>query len=356
MGGCASSPATQLESGQRVSENGGRSFDPLSTGSAAQSSLKARARREGYSSGNPQRDEAPAALNPNAAPKTDKELECLRRACSEIVLFSQMTAKQQGEIFDHMHSVTCKTGECVIAQGEIGELLYVVETGRFDAFVRAKGDESVKTYQSGELFGELALMYNCPRAATVKCSSQGRLWGLSRDVYERVVRSTIEVRMDSKSQFLRSVELLSQLSEAEREALADVLEEVSYKHGEHLWKAGDPADCLILIKHGRVDVQEGRESETPGQNSTRLKDGAQLTVRRPWIPDPPLTRASRRAQGRGSPRGSMATAAPMPVCADTRPAGGRLLWLAGVDRLGQRQHPETTRPRRCACRGVERWC
>ena len=84
--------------------------------------------------------------------------------------------------------------------------------------------------------------------------------------------------MDSKSQFLRSVELLSQLSEAEREALADVLVEVSYKSGDCLWEIGDPADCLILIKHGNVDVREGSNDSLTksGQTSNRLKDGAQL--------------------------------------------------------------------------------
>ena len=80
--------------------------------------------------------------------------------------------------------------------------------------------------------------------------------------------------MDSRSQFLRSVELLSQLSEAERASLSDLLEEGTFKEGEYLWKAGDPADCLILIKHGTVEVLEPED----GGNSARLKEGSSLHV------------------------------------------------------------------------------
>ena len=36
---------------------------------------------------------------------------------------------------------------------------------------------------------QLALMYNCPRAATIRCMEKGRLWALSRGVYERVAKT-----------------------------------------------------------------------------------------------------------------------------------------------------------------------
>jgi len=275
--GCAASKPSPGDAGS----NGDGDGRPLpASADSNDSPFKERARRQGYSSGNAQLGEAPAAstLKISTAPKTEKELKCLKEACSGVVLFSAMTSKQQAEIFEHMYSVVCETGDRVITQGEIGDVLYVVESGQFDAYVRAQGDKSVCTYNSGGLFGELGVMYHCPRAATVSCTQAGRLWGLSRTVFEKVVRSTIEVRMDSKSQFLRSVELLSQLSEAEREALADVLVEVSYKSGDCLWEIGDPADCLILIKHGNVDVREGSNDSftKSGQTSNRLKDGAQL--------------------------------------------------------------------------------
>ena len=52
--------------------------------------------------------------------------------------------------------------------GEKGDNFYVVSSGEFAAYLKAVGDDKpVKTYGVGGSFGELALMYNCPRAATV---------------------------------------------------------------------------------------------------------------------------------------------------------------------------------------------
>ena len=61
-------------------------------------------------------------------------------------------------------------GEVVIRQGEDGDFFYVVESGQLDCFRktgRNKPEELLKTYSSGESFGELALLYNAPRAASI---------------------------------------------------------------------------------------------------------------------------------------------------------------------------------------------
>ena len=45
-------------------------------------------------------------------------------------------------------------------------------------------EEIVRSYKSGELFGELALLYHCPRTATVRASSDAQLWSLERAVFQ----------------------------------------------------------------------------------------------------------------------------------------------------------------------------
>ena len=92
--------------------------------------------------------------------------------------------------------------------------------------------------------------------------------------------------MDSKSQFLRSVELLSTLSEAERLILSELLLEVSYEAGETLWMAGDDADCALLIRKGTVEVKEsaftnrgeGNERQVPTATATAKAKRSQATA------------------------------------------------------------------------------
>jgi cAMP-dependent protein kinase regulator len=62
--------------------------------------------------------------------------------------------------------------EVVIQQGAEGDNFYVVDEGLFDIFVK---DKKVVEVGPGGSFGELALMYNTPRAATVKAGAEGGL-------------------------------------------------------------------------------------------------------------------------------------------------------------------------------------
>jgi cAMP-dependent protein kinase regulator len=55
-------------------------------------------------------------------------------------------------------------------EGEEGDNFYVIEAGDF---VAMKGERQVFKYEGSGSFGELALMYNCPRAATVQVGSVG---------------------------------------------------------------------------------------------------------------------------------------------------------------------------------------
>jgi len=208
-------------------------------------------------------------------PKSEEDVVRLKKAVENIMLFSGMNDKQQTSLFDLMFELQVKKGDLVISQGENGDVLFVVESGTYSAYLRAKGEEAVQKYESGQLFGELALMYNTPRAATIMCDKPGRLFGLSRRSYEQIMQEGVVLKMDSRSQVLRSVELLSALSEAERDTLADLLEDAEYEAGQVLWSAGEVADCAILIKSGSVTVSEpntGQVDAKDGSTSARLKD------------------------------------------------------------------------------------
>jgi CRP-like cAMP-binding protein len=65
--------------------------------------------------------------------------------------------------------------------GEDGDFFYMVDTGGFEVLVDGK---TVGTIGAGGSFGELALMYNAPRAATIKCNqAPSKLWALDRKTF-----------------------------------------------------------------------------------------------------------------------------------------------------------------------------
>lgn len=57
--------------------------------------------------------------------------------------------------------------------------IYFVNRGTYDIYVKCDGvGRCVGTYDNRGCFGELALMYNTPRAATIIATSPGSIWGL----------------------------------------------------------------------------------------------------------------------------------------------------------------------------------
>ena len=71
-----------------------------------------------------------------------------------------------------MQERTFKAGDVVIKEGEKGAVLYVVEEGLLSCHKKFdEHDKFLKNYQPGESFGELAPLYNAPRAATIKAES-----------------------------------------------------------------------------------------------------------------------------------------------------------------------------------------
>ena len=81
-----------------------------------------------------------------------------------------------------MSKVVLKRGEIAFTQGEDGDHFYVVDKGSVACFERRDGSEHetlVHTYNPGGTFGDLSIMYNTPRAATCRATTESRLYALS---------------------------------------------------------------------------------------------------------------------------------------------------------------------------------
>jgi cAMP-dependent protein kinase regulator len=101
-----------------------------------------------------------------------------------------------------------------------------VEEGQLDCFkVFNKGDEPkhLKTYEPGEAFGELALLYNAPRAATITAKTDALCWELDRATFNHIVKDSAQKKRDKYEDFLATVEILSSMDDYERAKIADVI-------------------------------------------------------------------------------------------------------------------------------------
>jgi|EP01047_Picozoa_sp_COSAG01_P047185 CRP-like cAMP-binding protein len=108
---------------------------------------------------------------------------------------------ERGKIADVLESVSYADGEEIITQGDEGDALYFLEAGLATA---VKDGEKVFEYtDSGMFFGELALMSNQPRAATVEAKGGETIcYKLGRQQFERLVGSCQEVLQRQAAKYL----------------------------------------------------------------------------------------------------------------------------------------------------------
>eukprot|EP01137_Pigoraptor_chileana_P010490 Opistho-2@60225 len=189
-------------------------------------------------------------------PKSEEKMERIREIITKNFLFSGLDREQSQDVVNAMFEKTVAAGEVVIQQGDDGDYFYVVDEGTFDIYVNKVGvdppGEHVGGYKAGGGFGELALMYNTPRAATIVCTSPALLWAMDRVTFRRILMDTTARKRRMYESFLESVPLLEQLEAYERVKIADALETLTFQDGQTIVRQGDVGDRFYLVEYGEA--------------------------------------------------------------------------------------------------------
>ncbi|KAK9695403.1 Cyclic nucleotide-binding domain [Popillia japonica] len=218
-------------------------------------------KRRGGISAEPVTEEDATSYVKKVVPKDYKTMAALSKAIAKNVLFSHLDENERSDIFDAMFPVNCLPGEAIITQGAEGDNFYVIDQGEVEVYVN---NELVTTIGEGGSFGELALIYGTPRAATVRAKTDVKLWGIDRDSYRRILMGSTIRKRKMYEEFLSRVSILENLDKWERLTVADALETVSFEDKETIVRQGEPGDDFYIIVEGTALVMQNRaEGEEP---------------------------------------------------------------------------------------------
>merc|ERR1719500_2070345 len=156
-----------------------------------------------------------------------------------------------------------EAGEFIINQNDDGDYFYVVETGVYSALIQTEAGDlnTVFTFDNEGNFGELALLYNMPRAASIKAETAGSLWAMDRQTFRKIVLKSAFQKRKMYESFLENVPLLKHLEKYERENIADALVSQAFGSGDKVVSQGDRANGMYFVESGTLVVLKGIDGD-----------------------------------------------------------------------------------------------
>jgi len=191
-------------------------------------------------------------------PKGEEQKQRLKACLNKSFLFSSLGQNDLMIVIGAMKEVKAEPNQRIINQGDGGDFLFVIEVGVLDCKIKVDGVEKVvKTCEAGDVFGELALLYNCPRAASVDARTQCVLWQLDRDTFNSIVKEAAQKKRERYDAFLGKVPLLAGMDSYERSQLADALKSEEFASGAVICREGDDGNSFYIIEEGSAEATKG---------------------------------------------------------------------------------------------------
>ena len=170
-------------------------------------------------------------------------------------MFQHLDKKDKDIVIDAMEEAKFSSGQNVITEGERGDVLYMVEIGQLSCTKVFPGNTEptfLKKFGPGDAFGELALLYNAPRAATITADEDCALWSLDRMTFNQIVKGAQIKKMQKYEEFLASVEILKTMEPYERSKLSEAFKEEEYAAGDYIIKEGEEGNVFYILEEGEA--------------------------------------------------------------------------------------------------------
>ena len=198
-----------------------------------------------------------ASYRPDFVPKSDSQRAAITGSLNKHFLFCDLPESDFSLIIDAMKKEQVAPGDIIIEQGDVqGDKFYVIEAGECDVIV-----DGNKVAQLGASmnFGELALMYDCDRQATIKAapsSSSFSLWSIDRPCFKHIVANAANKRLNEIEQAIAQCHLLEALSKTQRSRIAEACVAKNFTDGEYIIKQGSEGSVFYIIAEGEVLIHK----------------------------------------------------------------------------------------------------
>lgn len=196
-------------------------------------------------------------FKPRFLEKTDQQVQKIQMTLMKSFMFNSLEKHDQNIIVGAMKIQLFKNGDTVIKQGDDGDELFIIGSGKLRCCKKLNDNPEevfLKNYEPGEVFGELALLYNAPRAASVYAEDNCELYSLDRDTFNHIVKNSTIQRRQKYEEFIQKIEILKDLDSYERQKICDCLTTEEFKKGDFVIKEGEEGYRFYLVQQGTAEA------------------------------------------------------------------------------------------------------
>jgi CRP-like cAMP-binding protein len=217
----------------------------------AEASLKAKRNRANVFTAAVKMDSPP----PHAKyPKTPAQETMIRSALKGNFLFEGISEADIITFIEAAQVQPVNAGTAVIKEGDEGNFFYVVSEGSFQVIVG--GTVQSMPLKSGAVFGELALLYNTPRAATIKATCRSTLFSIERDTFRYIIAQSSAAKHRRARDILSKVSILEGLNEDQLDDLANSVEVSVFPANTTVFEKGAIGNIFYMVQDGQVKLSK----------------------------------------------------------------------------------------------------
>lgn len=189
-----------------------------------------------------------------------------------------LTKEEQFRLVGKLRPWNFAKGEAIFAQGDIGDKLYIIEGGSVDVWKSFDGvDKWIVKMSKGSFFGEISVMYDMPRSATVKAATEVTALSLSReDLHSMLPPEKIQtLKIMARTQVFNNLPIFRDLDGPIKTVLSAALKEESFGAGETVIREGTcvsgASRRIYILETGKCTVVSRKPEKQDDGDAKKLK-------------------------------------------------------------------------------------
>jgi CRP-like cAMP-binding protein len=227
------------------------------------------------------------------SPKTEEERKLMVKALKNNKNLTEVRIvdeKLANKIIEPAWKETIPAGKQLTVEGDfIADHFYMIQAGTFEVSTKQqKGqciEKSVSVIASkasqisskdaanqlgpGDSFGELALLYYTPRAATVTAKTECVVWVVDRPTFKKILAESAAEATGEYIQYFEGISAFKIMKDSDKKEVAGNLVDKNFTQGEKVIEEGEEGSTFYIMVSGTVSVsKDGKEKQiqeaTPG--------------------------------------------------------------------------------------------